>query len=127
MPQLEPLPACTRVCVAAKPLARNHNDISHAPFPSDVIAVVLQFAVVPFNESEVEPNLNCVVLIVELVSVHALPKSSVVVVAPFVPGVPARPDAANFYPAGATKESTMCGTTGVLEEKISTLLAKKLR
>ena len=30
-------------------------------------------------------------------------------------------------PAGATKESTMCGTTGVLEEKISTLLAKKLR
>ncbi len=33
----------------------------------------------------------------------------------------------NYYPAGATKESTMCGTTGVLEEKISTLLAKKLR
>lgn len=30
-------------------------------------------------------------------------------------------------PAGATKESTMCGSTGVLEEKISGLLTKKLR
>lgn len=30
-------------------------------------------------------------------------------------------------PAGATKESTMCGTTGVLEDKISALLAKQLR